>query len=319
MYARNYRGTMGKRIDTEKFIERSKKIHGDLYDYSKVNYKNSKTKVCIKCIKCGHEWLSLAANHFSGRGCKKCQYSKLPQNKPMSHDVFLNRSYKTHGDKFDFISKYKSFKSLITIKCKACGTVFEQRADSHLAGRGCRKCQYAILPQNQPLSVDDFENRCKKLHENKYQYCGDYKGSRYKINIFCKYHKENFLQGANAHLLKGQGCPKCNLSRGEKRVEAYLKCKKINFECEKNFYGCRFKKPLSFDFYLPDFNLCIEYDGELHYYPIAIFGGIKTLAETKLRDEIKNNFCKKESIKILRIPFFEFNRIEEILENELFS
>ncbi|MEI8270925.1 MAG: zinc-ribbon domain-containing protein, partial [bacterium] len=101
---------MGKRIATEEFIERSKKIHGDLYDYSKVSYKNSKTKVCIKCIKCGHEWLSLAENHFRGSGCKKCQYKILPQNQPMSHDVFLNKSYKVHGDKFDFISKYKSFK-----------------------------------------------------------------------------------------------------------------------------------------------------------------------------------------------------------------
>ncbi|MEI8270887.1 MAG: hypothetical protein WCG45_05990, partial [bacterium] len=203
--------------------------------------------------------------------------------------------------------------------CKTCGTVFKQRAGSHLGGSGCKKCQYAILPQNQPRAVDDFENRCKKLHDNRYKYCGDYKGGRYKINIFCKCHQEYFLQNADAHLLKGQGCPKCNLSRGGKRVETYLKGKKINFECEKKFDGCKFKKPLSFDFYLPDFNLCIEYDGELHYYPIAIFGGTKTLVETKLRDEIKDKFCKKEGIKLLRIPFFEFNRIEEVLENELFS
>ena len=74
---------------------------------------------------------------------------------------------------------------------------------------------------------------------------------------------------------------------------------------------------MSFDFYLPNLNLCIEYDGEIHYYPIIRFGGMNKLMEIQLRDSIKNEFCKNQGIELLRIPFFEYNRIEEILKEKL--
>ena len=74
---------------------------------------------------------------------------------------------------------------------------------------------------------------------------------------------------------------------------------------------------MPFDFYLPDYNTCIEYDGELHYKAVDYFGGDDALMNTKCRDEIKTQYCKENNIKLIRIPYWEFDNIEEILNREL--
>ena len=306
-----------QQINTALFIERAKKIHGEKYDYSLVEYINSVTKVTIKCNKCENIWSVLPHNHFSGKGCKKCQYKNLPQNQAISHEEFLNKAKNIHGDKFEYVSKYIANKKNITIKCLVCENIFKQKAHSHLEGKGCKRCQYKNLLQNNPMIIDEFENRCKKIHDYKYEYCQDYKGNKYKINIFCKKHNFWFKQNAGGHLYHGQGCPRCNCSKGELKILSFLKDKNIKYELEKKFDECRFVLPLSFDFYLPENNICIEYDGEQHYVSIACFGGEKYLKDVKNKDKIKNDFCKKNKIKLIRIPFYEFNNIDEILREKI--
>ncbi len=222
-----------------------------------------------------------------------------------------------HGDNFTYLSDYISNKSKIKIKCNTCNNIFFQRVDSHLDGCGCRKCQYLSMTQNQPKTIKNFESECNLVHDKKYEYCGDYKSCRNKIKIFCKVHQEYFYQNADAHLSKGQGCPKCRLSRGELRIEKYLKENNIIFEYEKKFNNCKFKQLLPFDFYLPKYNTCIEYDGEFHYITTKHFGGDKKLQNTQRNDLIKNEFCKNNNIKLIRIPFPEFNNIEKVLKEEL--
>jgi len=136
---------------TETFIIESKKIHGSKFDYSLVNYINSKTKIKLKCNKCGHVFNVLRHNHLNGVGCKKCQYKKLTQNQPMKNEDFIKRSKEIYSDDFKILTKYKNFHSKIKLKCNKCGHVFERRAGSHLEKYyGCKKCQYKKLPQNQP-------------------------------------------------------------------------------------------------------------------------------------------------------------------------
>lgn len=304
-------------MDTTKFIERATRVHNNLYDYSEVQYVRAKTKVVISCHACGHKWKILPYNHLDGRGCKKCQYLKLPQNQPMSHESYVKLVKKIHGDKFEYVTEYKSYKKKIQIKCKACRFIFNQRADSHLSGRGCRKCQYKNLPQNQPIDVKIFEKECHKIHENKYQYFQDYRGGRYKIKIFCKKHKRCFCQNADAHRLKKQGCPQCSSSKGEIKVRKFLNDNGIKHIPQKKFSDCKKILELIFDFFLPDFNICIEYDGEHHYKPIPYFGGKSRLQEIQESDEIKTKYCVDNGIVILRIPYFQYNAIEAILQEKL--
>lgn len=107
------------------------------------------------------------------------------------------------------------------------------------------------------------------------------------------------------------------VSKGEKRIIDFLESNNIEFETQKSFEDCRGRNnrlPLRFDFYLTEFNVLIEYDGEHHYGPVN--KGMKakyTHDRTKINDLIKDNYIKMKGIGLLRIPYWEFNQIEDIL------
>ena len=301
-----------QRLTTDSFKELATSIHGKKYKYNKTEYKNSKTKVIIVCDTCGYEWSVLPHNHLSGSGCKKCQYSNLLQNQPISHETFLARAFTVHGNNFTYLSEYLKDRELITIQCNKCGDIFNQRASSHLSGSGCKKCQYSNLLQNQPKDVCLFESQCSLMHNGKYEYFQDYRGSRYKIKIRCKKHNYIFQQEASQHR-RGQGCPKCDSSKGERQIESILDTLNIKFEREWSFDDCRNKYPLHFDFYLPEIDTIIEYDGEQHFFPIVYFGGKRRFLASQHNDAIKTSYCKNKHIRMIRIPFYCYDEIEHIL------
>lgn len=105
----------------------------------------------------------------------------------------------------------------------------------------------------------------------------------------------------------------------KKEYEIFLEKYDIDYEVEKTFKGCKYKGLLRFDFYIPSRNACIEYDGEQHFDTVDFEGGSseKELKEklklNKKRDSIKDKYCKKNGIKLLRIPYYEFDNIENKL------
>jgi hypothetical protein len=117
--------------------------------------------------------------------------------------------------------------------------------------------------------------------------------------------------------LKGSGCPKCNESKGENKVAKYLSDNNISFIPQKIFKTLKDKRYLKPDFYLSELNLFIEYDGVGHYFPV--FGSTpeekqKNLEDCQRRDKIKNEWARKNNIPLLRIPYWDFDRIEELIE-----
>lgn len=122
--------------------------------------------------------------------------------------------------------------------------------------------------------------------------------------------------------MRGDSCPKCSSSFGEKRISKWLDEKNIKYIPEHRFEGCFDKKKLPFDFYLPLQNISIEYQGQQHYFPIDFSSKGKEWAEKQLedikkRDKIKKRYCKKNGIKLITIKYTKFDKIEEILEKEL--
>jgi len=111
------------------------------------------------------------------------------------------------------------------------------------------------------------------------------------------------------------------VSKGELKIAQSLEQRQIVFEMEKTFKDCRGRterRPLRFDFYLPDHNILIEFDGEHHYDPVNKGYKAKYVYErTKINDNIKNNYIAKKGIGLLRIPHWEFNQIDEILDGVL--
>lgn len=101
----------------------------------------------------------------------------------------------------------------------------------------------------------------------------------------------------------------CRKSKGETKIASVLDSLQISFIQQFVFEGCKDKIPLRFDFYLPDYNACIEYDGIQHYKPIEYFGGEEHYNNIKRKEDIKNKFCAENNILLVRIPYTDYDKI----------
>lgn len=123
------------------FIQQAKQIHGDKYDYNKVNYINTYKKVKIYCKKCKNYFFQTPKGHLLGRGCATCSAIQRKISNRMSQEEFLTRVKKIHGEKYSYDKTiYTGLNRKITIFCKKCNQYFDQLARSHLCGVGCGKC-----------------------------------------------------------------------------------------------------------------------------------------------------------------------------------
>ncbi|HUS49715.1 MAG TPA: hypothetical protein VMZ91_06090 [Candidatus Paceibacterota bacterium] len=293
-----------KKSTTKEFIEKARKVHNKKYDYSLVDYKNTDFKIKISCKKHG-VFEQAPYYHLKGSGCPKCC-----KNKKSTTKEFIEKSEKIHNKKYDYsLVDYKNNSTKVKIICKTHG-VFEQKANGHLSGKGCSRCARC-----KKLTTEEFVDKSKKIHKNKYDYNKVvYINSDSKIIIICPKHGD-FSQVAYGHSV-GIGCPNCQESHGERSIVNILAENNINFIRQKRFSNCKYKNVLPFDFYIPKYNTCIEYDGKQHTKSVKYFGGNKTLKEQIKKDKIKNLYCKNNGIELLRISYND--DIENIMLKNFF-
>ena len=298
--------TKNKSIDN--FIEKSNIVHKNKYDYSLVDYKNNRRKIKIICHKHG-VFEQTPHNHIDQKqGCPKCNGGVL-----LNNTIFIKISKEVHDDIYNYsLVNYMNSKTKVKIICKKCNNIFEQTPSAHISGQGCPICNEL------KLSLNDFINRSKEIHNNKYDYSMvHYINNATKISILCPIHGK-FEQRPSEHL-NGCGCSKCKSSNGEKQIKIILKSNDIKYITQKTFDNCLSNKkyPLKFDFYLTEKNICIEYDGEQHFKSIDYWGGETNLKNIKMRDKIKNEYCVSNNIHLIRIPYHNLNNVENILKAEL--
>ena len=284
-----------RRTGLDVFISRCFEIHGDKYDYSLITeYVNSKTKVDIICKKHGVFEVTPDNHTNSKNGCPEC--------KKLGLEKFIEKSNIKHHDKYDYslIKEYVNNKKKVDIICKEHG-IFSQRMTDHMIGIGCPECTQVRFR----TSTEDFIKRSKEIHNNKYLYSDNisFKSNKDKVEINCREHGI-FLQQVNSHL-SGAGCLSCKESKGESEVRNYLFINAIEFIQQKKFSDCVYHSGLSFDFYLPEYNICIEYNGIQHYKPIEYFGGSEKFNYQLIRDKIKNDYCLKNNIHLIIIKYNE--------------
>ena len=224
-----------KKLTTEEFIEKAKEIHGDKYDYSKVEYKGAHTKVCIICPEHGEFWQAANSHINLKEGCPKCGriISNSKQHK-LGNFAFIEKARKVHGDKYDYSKvEYINNKTPVCIICPIHGE-FWQVVSEHLKGCNCPKCAINNMINKLSLSITHFIERAKQIHGEIYDYSkAEYKSVRDKVCIICPEHGE-FWQVANDHL-RGCGCPKCRRSKLELEVYNFLTDNDIFFEEQKKF------------------------------------------------------------------------------------
>lgn len=296
---------------TEQFITEAKAIHGDKYDYSKVNYSGNKTKVCIICPEHGEFWVS-PVNHISKHnhcGCPVCG-GKFER----TTEWFVEKARTIHGNRYDYSkSVYEKNNKKLCVTCPEHGDFWvtpNQHLDKRV--RGCPKCGVEHLHDLFAKTKEEFVSDAKRIHGEKYDYSKvEYVNAKTKVCIICPEHGE-FWTTPDAHL-QGCGCPVCGqIHASVDRIADLLKERNIEFEREKMFQWLGAQR---LDFYLTEQNIAIEYQGEQHFKPVKYFGGEKRFIDRKERDDRKRKLCDENGVNILYVSFYK-NSPDSVIKTE---
>jgi very-short-patch-repair endonuclease len=284
-------GKLNRRSTAEEFVTKASIVHGNRYTYHLVEYLNNKTKVAITCQAHG-EFLMTPHNHLGGKGCPKCSIYITGKTK----DNFIREASEVHGHKYDYSKvEYVNCRTKVTVVCQHHGD-FEITPINHLSNRhGCNKCSL----ENKKMPISEFIKKADEVHGHKYDYSKvEYVNCRTKVTVVCQHHGD-FEITPTHHIQIKNGCPKCRRSKGETEIAVWLKKNNISFEEQKKFNGCKNIAHLRFDFFLPEYNLAIEYNGKQHYHN-TYFGGLE---ERKRLDLLKRKYCFTNNIKLLEIKY----------------
>lgn len=274
----------------------------------KGKYHNNNTPVEIYCPIHDYTWFPkprAITTNSNRSNCVYCSGHKLfPED-------FFKRMYKLNPD-IEVLDDYVNDCTKMKMSCKKCGKIFYNTLNRFMHYPTCPKCR-----SRKRRNTEDYKEEVAKVNPN-IEVLGEFANLATKIKCRCKTH--DVIWDVNPqNILNGHGCPSCNQSIGEKKIKQILEEMKIDFVYEKTFDDCKDKNVLAFDFYLKDYNLCIEFDGLQHFIPIAHFGGEENLRKIQYHDEIKNNYCKQNGIKLLRIKYNKYDKLEEIIKEYLLN
>ena len=320
-----------RKLTTDDFIERARKVHGDKYIYDEVdmNNRDEKGRIPIICPIHGKFWQA-PNDHLKGKGCKKCHFEKLSKIKSKSKEQFEKEARAIHGDKYDYSKVvYINSGTKVCIICPTHGEFWMAPAN-HIYGnkQGCPKCRIEKIKKALTMSFDEFYDKAIKVHGVKFVYDEDtYSHTKEKMRIFCPRHGE-FWQRPNDHLM-GRGCPFCRESSMERDVSLFLKRNNRNFikQCRKDNLDWLGRQSL--DFYIPSFKIAIECQGEQHYKEKKIWDkeGRNSLEHRIELDERKLTLCEEHGVKLLYFAKEKYNnsiitdkeKLLEIIESQHFS
>lgn len=320
------------RSNTGEFIKQARAVHDDRYDYSQVEYVTTDTPVTIICPVHG-PFRQSPHSHLAGCGCRKCGRDVCADKLRKNTEDFIRRAREVHADHYDYsLVEYVDIRTPVKIICPTHGA-FLQTPDIHLRGHGCKLCysdelSYIMRSHLRPQArvkrktTEQFILEAKKVHGDLYDYSQvEYISDDEKVTIICKKHGL-FSQKANNHL-NGMGCPICRASKGELRILKWLKLSGIEFKKEAIL-----RSPLApgkRKFFKVDFLLegnsptIIEYNGPQHYANIEGWGGQEGYNYRLERDVKLKEYCEQENIRLIVIPYTDFDRIEEILDQEFLA
>jgi len=289
------------------------------------SYNNSKDKLEIKCS-CGKIFYK-NFEYFKNsklKMCKDCLTKYKSETNKLSYEE-VKQYIESFGNVLLSVAYENQYQDLL-IKCKSCGEIYYQNFVKFKQSKNklCKNCTVKLIGIKKAHEYEDVK---KIIEENGVELLTkkeDYKNKNQPILLKCiKCGDSYFVDFNNFINRKKYNCNKCSpKSKGEEIISNILNKNKINYEPQKIFNSCKNKKHLPFDFYISDYKLLIEYDGEFHFHPRMLNGVDLKKAEDNLKiqqnnDRIKTEWAKINNIPLLRIPYWEFDNIEEIIVKEL--
>jgi hypothetical protein len=270
-------------------------------------YKNNRTRVDVMCNICGNTFSPKASSLYMGHGCPYCAGTV-----GKTTEQFIDEMSKKNPN-VKILGKYKNSKTKIETLCNKCGHLWMPTPNTLLKGEGCPKCS-GLMKKTQEEFVEEM-----RIKHPTITVIGEYINNRTKVKCFCNKCKTYFFSAPHTMLSNGNGCSNCTTSRGENKIKEWLNDNGFKYNTQHIFEDCKDVRVLPFDFYIPSYNVAIEYDGIQHFEPKDFFGGEESFNKLKEHDSIKSNYCVENNIRLVRIPYYQYEEIENILENELAS
>ena len=251
---------------------------------------------------------SLVNGSSQSCGCLQREVAVRARNKELlqNRKDFKEKVRAAVGEEYTFLEEYKKAIIKIKVKHNKCGTIYKVTPTCFLIqGSRCPHCNIMSMRSNDKV----FRERVKEVAGNEYNFLDRYVTNSKKLRVT---HNKcgNTYKVQPTKFLQGKRCPHCFISKGEEKVKNKLENIGIPYVREKRFKETGMKR---FDFYLPSLNACIEYDGKQHFSMSDYWGGEEELARVQQSDKEKNEFCARNNMPLLRIPYLEIDRVDEIV------
>ena len=284
-------------------------------------YINATTKIKCKCNIDGNEWKATPNTLLRPEGCPICGMIQSKTKEIKSHDTFIKQMKIINPD-IEVLNKYTTVFDVIKCKCKIDGFEWETTPNSILNQKSkCPMCTKKKMYESQIKSNEQFLKELKLVNPNILP-LEEYQGDKVKIKCKCLIHNYEWYV-APCHILhRKTGCPKCSKYTNEIKIHEILEDYNIEYTAQKRYNNCRDKYSLPFDFYLKQYDILIEYDGEGHYRPIrrghmTEDDALNNFKLVQTHDKIKNEYCIIHNIPLIRIPYWEKDNLECFLFEQL--
>lgn len=310
---------MSIRITNEVFINRVKNKFKNLEVVG--NYQTAKTGVKLRCIVHDYEFeITPDSLSRSTHGCPLCARENSTLKQRRTNDEFL-KLLNTISPTVQPLENYHIATEKISVQCKKCGHVWKSTPDSLLHGNACKKCAMAYVAKLRLKTHDQFISDVNERNPRAKFFDVISRYEKEDAPITCRCKLCNRVWTSSAHSIvksSGTGCPYCNTSKGEIQILNYLEKNEFDFQWHKEFddlFGLGGGK-LSYDFYLPNKNLLIEYQGNYHDGTAAAQSKAQFEYQQE-HDRRKREYAKNHGIELLEIWYKDFNNIDLILDQKL--
>ena len=310
---------MPRAISLEEFEARKNK---KFPQFKTIKYTNIESQYTFFCPIHKEQTICSARTFLNSKcGCSQCfrekeKTSKMPKWVKYTNEQLKEKLINKQGNKYIFsFPEYNiGTHGIVEVYCKEHNFVFTNSVSNLLNGEGCRLCAQEKHNNLITKSKETFLSDCISKFGDMYDYdLTNYINGLSYITITCKKCNTSRTVIAKSFLGRKGICPVCDESEGEFITRKILQERNIKFiQHYTGFKDCRYKNTLEFDFYLPELNTVIEYQGEQHYIDSGWKEG-KEFEEQQIRDEIKREYCKVNNIKEIEIPFWEKNNISKLI------
>lgn len=309
-----------RKLTHEEFLDKFYKVNTHAQDIEILGtYNGHDNKIKCKCKIDGHEWEPPAKSLLRGRGCPICGIKTTQHKCTKTHEQFIDDLAQINKD-IEVLGTYETGKTKIKCRCKIDGYIWEATPNNLLNGYGCPKCKITSVKEKCTKTHKQF---IKELHEVNpdIKILGTYINGSTKILCKCNIDGHEW-EAKPTTLLQGHGCPKCSISKGEKKVAQYLDSLNIEYI----FNRCYFNDLVGLngglmrpDFIIPSLKIWIEYDGIQHFEAKSFNTKMseqqvqEEYNRTVQNDQIKNQYAKANNWILVRIPYWDYDNIEQIL------